>query len=64
MKSKWTVEYGKKSEHFDERDDAVKFIAKDPMAVTCIKHYNRLTSSAIEVFKEGLRYNKKVRPNH
>jgi len=56
---KWTVLCGKAAHQFDERDDAVKFIAINPMRITEIKHYNRLTSAAIEVYKEGLRLNQK-----
>jgi hypothetical protein len=52
---KWTVECGKSKRFFDDRDEVVKFIAENPTRVTNIRHYNRLTSSAIQVFKEGLR---------
>ena len=52
---KWTVERGGVSKHFDEREDVVKYISEAPMRVSNIRHYNKLTSSAIDVFKEGLR---------
>ena len=55
---KWTVLCGKEAHQFDERADVIKFIAPNPAAVSGIKHYNRLTSVAVQIYKEALRSKK------
>lgn len=52
---KWTVLCGKSAYQFDERTDATQFIASNLKAVSGIKHYNKLTKVAIQIYKEALR---------
>jgi hypothetical protein len=52
---KWTVLCGKTKHQFDDRSDVIKFIVANPKMVSGIKHYNKLTSHAIEIYKESLR---------
>lgn len=46
---------GKSAYQFDERTDATQFIASNLKAVSGIKHYNKLTKVAIQIYKEALR---------